>query len=164
MPGRVTGLACGVYRVCALAVFGLLLIVAAVLLLFVPRLDWRRDLTRRFAGVGLAALGLSPTVRGRERLPAGSCIVVANHASYLDGVILKAVLPPRFAFVIKREAARLPVVGLLLRRIGAEFIDRFNHGSRQTDARRMLRRAEAGNSLVFFPEGTFRPEPGLRRF
>ena len=41
-------------------------------------------------------------------------MVVANHSSYLDGVVLKAMLPPRFSFVIKREAATMPVVGLLL--------------------------------------------------
>src|SRR4029453_17092836 len=98
------------------------------------------------------------------RLPAGSCVVVANHASYLDGVILKAVLPPRFTFVIKREAARLPVAGLLLRRIGAEFVDRASYGGPQTDARRVVRRGGAGHALAFSPEGTFTREPGLRRF
>jgi 1-acyl-sn-glycerol-3-phosphate acyltransferase len=109
-------------------------------------------------------LGLRIRVSGMARLPATSCIVVANHASYLDGVVLKAVLPPRFSFVIKREAARYPLAGLLLRRIGSEFVDRASQGGRQTDARRVVRRAEAGHSLVFFPEGTFTAQPGLRRF
>src|SRR4029453_8029336 len=98
------------------------------------------------------------------RLPVTSCVVVANHASYLDGVVLKAVLPPRFSFVIKREAAAFPVAGLLLRRIGSEFVDRGSQGGRQSDARRVVRRAVAGHSLVFFPEGTFTEKPGLRRF
>jgi 1-acyl-sn-glycerol-3-phosphate acyltransferase len=109
-------------------------------------------------------LGLKLAVRGEDHLPAGSCVVVANHASYLDGVVLKAVLPPRFSFVIKREAAALPVAGLLMRRIGSEFVDRFNRGGRQSAARRVIRRVEEGHSLVFFPEGTFTAEPGLRRF
>ena len=56
-------------------------------------------------GSGSWVLGLRISVRGTEHLPDGSCVVVANHASYLDGVVLKAVLPPRFSFVIKREAA-----------------------------------------------------------
>jgi hypothetical protein len=42
-------------------------------------------------------------VRGLEQLPAGPCVVVSNHGSYLDGVILVAALPRPFVFVAKRE-------------------------------------------------------------
>jgi 1-acyl-sn-glycerol-3-phosphate acyltransferase len=152
------------YRSAALAVFSLLLALASVVTLVVPGIRLRRGLIRAFARLGLMVLRLRLEVRGMDQLPDSSCIVVANHASYLDGVVLKAVLPPRFSFVIKREAAEYPVAGLLLRRIGSEFIDRGSHGGRQSDARRVVRRAVAGHSLVFFPEGTFTAEPGLRRF
>ena len=91
-------------------------------------------------------------------------MLVANHSSYLDGVVMKAALPPRFSFVIKREAADMPVVGVLLRRIGSEFVDRHSAGGRQRDARRVLTRVEQGHSLVFFPEGTFDSVVGLKRF
>ena len=91
-------------------------------------------------------------------------MVVANHASYLDGVVMAAALPPRFGFVIKREMNDVPVAGLLLRRIGSEFVDRFNRHKGGTDARRVLRTAASGHSLVFFPEGTFTPEVGLGKF
>jgi len=152
------------YGAVALAVFSLLLFVASVLALIVPGLSLRRRLIRTLARIGLMVLGLRISVRGADHLPQSSCIVVANHCSYLDGVVLKAVLPPRFSFVIKREAAAYPVAGLLLHRIGSEFVDRGSLGGRQSDARRVVRRAEAGHSLVFFPEGTFTAEPGLRRF
>lgn len=152
------------YGTVALAVFGVLLAVASVLALVVPGLTLRRALIRTFARASLMVLGLRLAVRGADRLPTGSCVVVANHASYLDGVVLKAVLPPRFSFVIKREAAALPLAGVLLRRIGSEFVDRGSQGGRQSDARRVVRRAEAGHALVFFPEGTFTEKPGLRRF
>jgi 1-acyl-sn-glycerol-3-phosphate acyltransferase len=89
---------------------------------------------------------------------------VANHSSYLDGVVMKAGLPPRFGFVVKREAAAMPVMGFLLRRIGAEFVDRHSAGGRQRGARRVMQRAEQGHSLVFFPEGTFDSVVGLKRF
>jgi 1-acyl-sn-glycerol-3-phosphate acyltransferase len=153
-----------IYGIFALAIFSLLLVVAAVLALLVPRLDWRRSVTRAIARVALAVLGLRVSVNGLANLPEGSCVVVANHASYLDGIVLKAMLPPRFSFVIKREASSMPVAGLLMKRIGSEFVDRHSSSGRQRDARRVIKRAEQGHSLVFFPEGTFDETPGLKRF
>jgi len=153
-----------IFGACALPLFVLVFIAACVFTLLVPGLDRRRRVVRGFARVGLRILGLRVSITGLDRLPSGSCVVVANHASYLDGVIMKAMLPPRFSFVIKREAAKIPVAGLLLRLIGSEFVDRHNHRDRHKDARRMMRRAEQGHSLVFFPEGTFHKEPGLHRF
>jgi len=152
------------YSMCALAVFFVLLAIASVAALVVPRLGWRRSLTHRLARVALAILGLRVTSTGLDNLPEGSCVVAANHSSYLDGVVLTAMLPPRFSFVIKREAADMPIVGLLLRRIGSEFVDRNDHGGRQRGARRVIKRAEQGHSLVFFPEGTFDEQAGLKRF
>jgi 1-acyl-sn-glycerol-3-phosphate acyltransferase len=73
-------------------------------------------------------------------------------------------LPPRFSFVINREATDMPIIGLLLRRIGSEFVDRHSAGGRQRDARRVMKRAGQGHSLVFFPEGTFDSVVGLKRF
>lgn len=58
----------------------------------------------------------------------------------------------------------MPVVGVVLKRIGSEFVDRHNEGGRHRDARRVMRHAEAGHSLVFFPEGTFDAQAGLKRF
>jgi 1-acyl-sn-glycerol-3-phosphate acyltransferase len=104
------------------------------------------------------------TVRFAEHLPAGQCVVVSNHASYLDGVVFTAALPPRFGFVIKREMNAVPLAGLLLRRLGSEFVERFNRHRGAADARRVLRRAVDGSSLVFFPEGTFTRTPGLLKF
>jgi 1-acyl-sn-glycerol-3-phosphate acyltransferase len=152
------------YGVCALAVFTLLVVFATLLALVVPRLEWRRALTHRLANLALPVLGVRLDVEGLERLPAGCCIVVANHSSYLDGIVMKAALPPRFSFVIKREAASMPLAGFLLKRIGSEFVDRHTEGGRRRDAMRVLRRAEQGAALVFFPEGTFDEVPGLKRF
>jgi 1-acyl-sn-glycerol-3-phosphate acyltransferase len=160
LPGALRTL----YGACAMAVFCLLFVVATILALVVPKLDWRRRITHRLAMLALPVLGLRVSVTGLEQLPPGNCVVVANHASYLDGIIMKAVLPPRFSFVIKREAASLPLAGFLLKRIGSEFVDRHSEGGRRRDALRVLRVAESGRALVFFPEGTFDAVPGLRRF
>jgi 1-acyl-sn-glycerol-3-phosphate acyltransferase len=164
MRRALAGVLTTVYGVCALAVFSLLLVLATLLALIVPRLEWRRALTHRLAGLALPVLGVRLVVEGLERVPAGACVVVANHSSYLDGIAMKAALPPRFSFVIKREAASMPVAGFLLKRIGSEFVDRHSEGGKRRDAARLLRKAEKGQALVFFPEGTFDEVPGLKRF
>jgi len=151
----------GAYVLVTLAV---LVVVASLLSLALPKLAWRRSLTRQVARLWLWLAGIRLTVRGADQVPDGSCVLVANHSSYLDGVVMKAALPPRFSFVVKREAASMPVLGFLLKRIGSQFVDRHTQGGRHRDARRVVRMAEQGHSLLFFPEGTFDAEVGLKRF
>ncbi len=152
------------YGLYAAALFVCMSLTTLVLLLVVPRLEWRRALTHRAARAYFAAAGMRLTVDGLERLPPSSCVLVANHASYLDGVVMTAALPPRFAFVIKREMDAVPLASRLLRRIGAHFVDRGNRHRGGQDARRVLRAAGRGEAMVFFPEGTFSKEIGLLRF
>ena len=157
-------LATTIYGTYALSLLATMLGLATVLAFVLPKLTWRRRVTHSCARVWLWAVGLRVRVTGLDALPEGSCVLVANHSSYLDGVVMKAVLPPRFSFVVKREAASTPVLGLLLRRIGAEFVDRHSATGRQRAARRIMKRAEQGHALVFFPEGTFDAQVGLKRF
>jgi 1-acyl-sn-glycerol-3-phosphate acyltransferase len=58
----------------------------------------------------------------------------------------------------------VPLASLLLRRLGSEFVERFDRRQGASDARRMLRVAAAGQSLVFFPEGTFDELRAIRNF
>jgi 1-acyl-sn-glycerol-3-phosphate acyltransferase len=129
----------------------------------VPTLAARRRLIRWAARACLTLMGMPVSVRWLEPLPE-HCIVVANHCSYLDGVVLAAVLPPRFDFVIKREMIAVPLAGFLLRRIGVQFVTRGNRVGSARDALRVIRSATNGGSLAFFPEGTFHHQPGLLRF
>jgi 1-acyl-sn-glycerol-3-phosphate acyltransferase len=138
-------------------------LLALPLLALLPPLRWRRAVVRRVARVALAAGGMRLTVSGVDALPHPS-VVVANHASYLDGVVLTACLPPDFGFVIKREMNSVPLASWLLRLIGAEFVERGGQGATARDALRVVRLAARGHALVFFPEGTFGRSPGLLRF
>lgn len=124
----------------------------------------RRHIAHFAARSFFTVAGLRIRMVDEQLLPTGPCVVVANHASYLDGIVLKAALPARFSFVIKKEFSRVPLAGLLLRRIGSEFVDRFNRHAGAMDARRLLKAADAGQALAFFPEGTFLAEPGLGKF
>jgi 1-acyl-sn-glycerol-3-phosphate acyltransferase len=153
-----------VYGVYAVLVFVAVCLVALVGVFFLPTLRLRRATARVAARTFFFLAGMPVRLRGLHHLPAGQCVVVANHASYLDGVVMTAALPPRFGFVIKREMNGVPLAGFLLRRIGSEFVERFNRHKGATDARRVLRTAASGHSLVFFPEGTFTTEVGLGKF
>src|ERR1044071_9571918 len=156
-------LARGVYGVYTYSMF-LVLGLTALLGMLLPGLQRRRGVARAMSRLLLLFTGMPLVVKNLERIPAGQCVVVANHASYLDGVVITAARPPRFGFVSKREMASVPLAGALLRRLGSEFVERFNRHRGGADARRVLRTAVSGNSLVFFPEGTFEPRPGLGKF
>ena len=143
------------YTAYCLTVFILLGLTVLVVNLFVPSLRRRRSVAGLVSRIFLRAVGIPFAVDGLERLPQVPCVVVANHASYIDGLVAAAALPPDFAFVIKKEMVRVPLAGLLLRRLGSQFVERFDRHKGGVDARRVLKLAATGQSLVFFPEGTF---------
>jgi 1-acyl-sn-glycerol-3-phosphate acyltransferase len=151
----------GGYAVLAFLLTGL----AAFILILLPLgIRARRAIAHFMASSFFRLAGIPVRLRGAAHLPEGPCVVVANHASYLDGIVLKAALPARFSFVIKKEVSRVPLANLLLRRIGSEFVDRFNRHAGGIDARRLFKAADAGQPLVFFPEGTFTARPGVGKF
>jgi 1-acyl-sn-glycerol-3-phosphate acyltransferase len=157
-------IAYGLYGLYCVVLFLILALFALGATLLLPGVRRRRAAARFFSRLFLSMAGMRVTVRSPERLPPGQCVVVSNHASYLDGVVFTAALPPRFGFVIKREMSGVPLAGLLLRRLGSEFVERFDRRRGAADTRRVLRAAAGGNSLVFFPEGTFPRTPGLLKF
>ena len=151
----------GLYVAVLFAGLGLL---AMLIMALLPGLGRRRRVARSLSRLFLRLAGMPLSVRGLENLPLGPCILVANHASYLDGVVFTAALPPRFGFVIKREMASVPLAGFLLQRIGSQFMARGAAGQTTNYARRVRRSAVSGQSMVFFPEGTFSERPGLLKF
>jgi len=153
----------GIYAVLAFLVLGS---IALILVTLVPWLGIkaRRAIAHWTAQSFFHVAGIRVRVFGNDRLPTTPCVVVANHASYIDGVVLKAFLPARFSFVIKKEVTKVPLAGVLLRRIGSEFVDRFNRHAGGMDARRLIKAADAGQALAFFPEGTFVERPGVGKF
>jgi 1-acyl-sn-glycerol-3-phosphate acyltransferase len=151
----------GLYVWLSMAILGCFTL---LLLLPLPGLHQRRRLTKFFAGFLLRMVGIRVELQHASLLPSTPCVVVANHSSYIDGVVMKAALPAHYSFVIKKEMVKVPLAGLLLRRIGALFVDRTNRHAGAVDARRILRGAQTGQSMVFFPEGTFTERIGLQAF
>jgi 1-acyl-sn-glycerol-3-phosphate acyltransferase len=147
-----------------LGVFIVLGLTVLLVNLFLPSLRRRRLVAGLFSRIFFRVAGIPFAVEGLARLPQVPCVVVANHASYIDGLVAAAALPPDFAFVIKKEMVRVPLAGLLLRRLGSQFVERFDRHKGGVDARRVLKLAATGQSLVFFPEGTFNEIRQVGRF
>jgi 1-acyl-sn-glycerol-3-phosphate acyltransferase len=139
-------------------------VMVLVLGLFLPSLRRRRQVAGAFSRGFFHAVGIPLRVHGIEQLPRTPCVLVANHASYIDGIVAVAALPPDFAFVIKKEMGRVPLASLLLRRLGSAFVDRFDRHKGASDARRVWKLAATGQSLVFFPEGTFHAARQIGKF
>jgi 1-acyl-sn-glycerol-3-phosphate acyltransferase len=153
-----------IFGIYCLLLFTLMATAVLLISLFLPALRSRRAVARHASRLFLRAIRVPLRVRGLKMLPSTACVVVANHSSYLDGLVLAAALPPDFGFVIKKEMVRVPVASVLLRRLGSEFVERFNRHQGAADTRRVLKTAAAGQSLVFFPEGTFNRERGIGPF
>ena len=158
---RILDFAWGVY---VWLCFVLACLLSLLVALFVPGLDRRR----RWVTIAVKSIfvmaGVHITIRGADELPAGSCVVVANHASYIDGILLKAYLPARFSFVIKGEMRNIPIAHFLLRRCGSKFVERNESTASSRDARQIVKAAQDGESLCLFPEGTFSKQRGIGRF
>ncbi len=92
-------------------------------------------------------------VSGREHVPlSGSLLVVANHLSWYDPILLALVLRRRVWFFAKKEVFRWPVVGWLCRLTGQIPVHR-GEGDRAA-LEKALAYLRAGKALLFFPEGT----------
>jgi 1-acyl-sn-glycerol-3-phosphate acyltransferase len=110
-------------------------------------------LVRRFARGLLTLAGCPVRLHGGEHLTTSCAVLVANHSSFLDSVVLVAAIPRDFRFVANHLAATRPIVGLIIRKVGHLVVDRRSHRSRAACARTMVELLRAGTSLLLFPEG-----------
>lgn len=154
----------GLYGLYAAVLFVLVFGTCGLLLAITPDLRLRRQVVRGSVRSGLWLAGLPFRVHGSERVPDEACVVVANHASYLDGPLLMAALPPRFTFVVHDGVVGWPVLGYLTRRAGVVFVSRSDTRKAAARTKGLLQRLQRGESLLIFPEGTFKPPVGLMRF
>jgi 1-acyl-sn-glycerol-3-phosphate acyltransferase len=135
----------------------------AIVLLVFPRLDpaARRDRVRWWARRMLDCLGIGLEVRGDFK--AGAKMIVANHVSWVDILVVHAV-HPEARFVSKAEARGWPLISRLVDAGGTLYIER----ERKRDAMRVVHRCadalRAGDTVAVFPEGTTGPGHDLLPF
>jgi 1-acyl-sn-glycerol-3-phosphate acyltransferase len=145
--------------------FGLLAPIVWLAVALLPWLSWRRSVVQAVARLMLRLLGIPRLVQGLEHLPRHApYMLVVNHASYLDALVLVATLPKDLSYVGKRELTDRFISRVLYHRLGTEFVERFDPQRGAEDTARVLQAVREGRSLVFFPEGTFGRAPGLQPF
>lgn len=131
---------------------GALLAAGSLALALAPgsRRRFREWLFRATSRSLLALLRAEVRVSGPP--PEPPFLLVSNHLSYVDVLVLASRLPARF--VAKAEVRRWPLLGPLCRGFGTLFIDR----SDRRDIPRLLAEIERalgrGEGVVLFPEGT----------
>ncbi len=155
-----------VYAIYVQVVFRLLAAVVALGVLTIPVARWRWGLMRQTAKTLAWLTGTRLQVEGLSNLlPRNrNCVYVANHLSYLDVYTVCALLPRQFRFVAKSELSRDWLPRTFLNRIGTLFVERFDHAGGVAALESVRQAAHQGDSLFFFPEGTFTHAPGLRPF
>jgi 1-acyl-sn-glycerol-3-phosphate acyltransferase len=125
---------------------GALLVPVLALLRGRPRARLVRALARGLLG----ALAVRLQVRGRPNRP-GS-LLVANHVSWLDVVVLAAAAPARL--VAKHEVRGWPAVGALAAASGTIFVDRSRPKALPQTVAEVAAALRSGTSVAVFPEGT----------
>jgi acyl carrier protein len=163
---RARAIATGLYAGYAWAAFLLVAIPTWALVATAQRAGFARRVCHGAAKVLSRVTGIRIEVIGLANLPRTPHIIASNHGSYIDAVLLGAVLPSdrRYVFVAKREFARQRIARRFLEGIEAVFVERSDVKQGVEDVAAVERAALSGALPLFFPEGTFDRRPGLREF
>lgn len=99
-------------------------------------------------------------VIGREKVPDGGCVLVANHTQWADPVLVGTALGNQYPLVAmaKKELFQIKLLGPLISALGAFPVDRgtANIGAIKTS----LKAVKEGKKLLIFPEGGTKHKAG----
>lgn len=110
-------------------------------------------LTRISCKIWLRLIGMSVQIKGE--IPRGKrFIIIANHISYLDPVLLYDTIPFPFRPLAKHEIARVPFFGFIYKQVSI-LVDRNNAANRAKSLLQMQHYLKNECSIFIYPEGTF---------
>ena len=111
------------------------------------------QLARVWALIILFGMGFIPKLRTAQRLKKNqSYMLVANHTSMTDIMLMLVCMKQPFVFVGKKELAKIPLFGFFYKRT-CILVDRENQKSRKAVFERAQKRLKDGTSICIFPEG-----------
>jgi 1-acyl-sn-glycerol-3-phosphate acyltransferase len=114
---------------------------------------WAQDLLERF--------GIALEIRGSPPL-SGPILLVANHISWLDIVVLHAARYCRF--VSKANVRHWPLIGTLATGAGTLYVERESRRDAMRVVHHMVEALRQGDVLAIFPEGTTSDGTGVLPF
>lgn len=123
-----------------------------------PLMIWIRLYTQTMCFWMRWIAGIKLVVRGRERLPDGPCIIAAKHQSWGDGFVMFSQFRD-LAFVTGDHLEKFPLVGWLLRKMGAIVVN--NCGGAHARGRLVDNQMKEARSekrpILIYPEGHLSP-------
>jgi 1-acyl-sn-glycerol-3-phosphate acyltransferase len=104
-------------------------------------------------------------IKGRENIKKGqSYVFVSNHQGAYDIFLIYGYLGAPIKWMMKKELAKIPLVGFACRMAGFTFVDNSSARSAQKSVQDAERRLKDGRSLIIFPEGSRSPDGHMGRF
>jgi len=104
-------------------------------------------------------------ISGKHQFQKNKAIIyVANHASYVDGLLLLGLLPPEVIMTGKKEVLQFPLIKTFVKKLGVLTVDRMDFTKSLEDSQLIKATLQDGKSILIFPEGTFTYATGLRPF
>lgn len=135
---------------------------AAVVLL--PGRERRWRVVRRAGRLLQGLAGITLTAEGSVPTTPGPAVVVANHPSFVDGMVVALCLQRPATFVTGQVFAGQRVAGPFLRALGCVFVSGQDPARSAGAVDRLAGELRAGRDLVSFPEGSLDRRVGIRRF
>lgn len=100
-------------------------------------------------------------VHGKEHIPpTGGVLIVSNHQSFLDPVVLAVQLRRPMSYMAKSELFEPPVFGPAIRNLNAFPVQQ--SGNATAAIKESVRRLQQGHMLVIYPEGSRTPDGELQ--
>lgn len=118
-------------------------------------LNEKQELRREFSKKILDKMNIKISVKNEEKIPEGKLIVIVNHRSVIDPLVLELAIRKNITpgvWLAKKELFKSPFFGIFTRNAGAISVDR--EGDKKEFFKEVNKSVKEGNSLFLFPEGT----------
>ena len=109
-------------------------------------------------------VGVRVRVTGRQRIPKGPCLFVANHTSSADAPAVVGAIPRRVAILLKESLFHWPIAGQAFTLAGFIPVVRGEHESAVASVEKAIASLRQGQSFLIYPEGTRSPDGRLQTF
>jgi 1-acyl-sn-glycerol-3-phosphate acyltransferase len=109
-------------------------------------------------------VGVKIRIKGRQRVPPGACLFVANHTSSADAPAVVGAIPRRVAILLKESLFKWPIAGQAFTLAGFIPVKRSEKDSAIASVEKATQSMRAGQSFLIYPEGTRSPDGRLQTF